>query len=454
LLTAERNYSTIEKELLSIVWSCKYFRQYLLGRKFTIVTDHRPLTWIFSVKDPSSRLLRWRLRLEEFDYEVKYKKGSSNTNADALSRIYLTEDCADGRDSKPELTKEEKLALFREMHDTPLGGHLGMNRTYDRIKQFTTWPGMKQELEDYIRKCDICQRNKITQNKTRMPMKITTTPELVWDKCALDIVGPLNQTVDGNKYVLTFQDELSKYTLAIPIVQQDAMTVARALVEEIVLKFGIPQSILTDQGSNFMSEVFGNVCKLLKIKRIKCTAYRPQTNGALERTHRVLVEYLRCFIFDDQINWDRWLSYATFVFNTTPHTSTGFTPHELLFGRKPNIPGLLQKDPPDIIYAYDDYVKELQSRLQSSYKVARNNLVRHKERSKEYHDRNVNTPLFTVGDKVLLHDESIRRGRSVKLSAPFIGPYDIIDIDDVNVTLKLPKNRTLKVHADRLKPFF
>ena len=92
--------------------------------------------------------------------------------------------------------------------------------------------------------------------------------------------------------------------------------------------------------------------------------------------------------------------------------------------------------------------------MQSSYKVARNNLVRHKERSKEYHDRNVNTPLFTVGDKVLLHDESIRRGRSAKLSAPFIGPYDIIDIDDVNVTLKLPKNRTLKVHADRLKPFF
>jgi len=178
------------------------------------------------------------------------------------------------------------------------------------------------------------------------------------------------------------------------------MTVARAFVEEIILKFGIPQSILTDQGSNFMCEVFGNVCKILKIKRIKCTAYHPQTNGALERTHRVLVKYLRCFILEDQSNWDKWLPYATFVFNTTPHTSTGFTPHELLFGRKPNIPGLLQRDPPDTVYAYDDFVKELQSRLQSSYQVATNNLVRHKERSKEYHDRNVNTPLFTTGDQV------------------------------------------------------
>ena len=104
------------------------------------------------------------------------------------------------------------------------------------------------------------------------------------------------------------------------------MPIARAFVEEIILKFGIHQAILTDQESNFMGDVFGNVCKLLKIKKIKCTAYHPQTNGALERTHRVLVEYLRCFILEDQCNWDKWVSYATFVFNTTPHTPTAFIP--------------------------------------------------------------------------------------------------------------------------------
>jgi len=73
------------------------------------------------------------------------------------------------------------------MHENPLGGHLEINRTYDRMKLFTTWPGMKQELEEYIRQCEICQRNKITQNKTKLPIKITTTPEIVWEKCALDI---------------------------------------------------------------------------------------------------------------------------------------------------------------------------------------------------------------------------------------------------------------------------
>ena len=142
------------------------------------------------------------------------------------------------------------------------------------------------------------------------------------------------------------------------------------------------------------------------------------------------------------------------MFNTTPHTATGFTPHELLFGRKPNIPGILYREPPETQYTYDNYVKELQSRLQSSYQTARASLNSQKQRSKEYHDRNVNTPLFAIGDKVLLHDEKVRRGRAAKLSPPWIGPYEIIDVDDVNITLKLPRNRTLKVHANRLKPFF
>ena len=91
LINAEKTYSTTQKELLAIVWGCKQFRQYLYGRKFTIVTDQKPLTWIFNVKDPSSRLFRWRLKLEEYDYDIIYKPGSKNTKAEALIRINMTE---------------------------------------------------------------------------------------------------------------------------------------------------------------------------------------------------------------------------------------------------------------------------------------------------------------------------------------------------------------------------
>jgi hypothetical protein len=186
---------------------------------------------------------------------------------------------------------------------------------------------MQQSSRKNKRDCEICQKNKITQNKTKIPLQITTTPYIVWEKCSLDIVGPLTPTLEGNKYLLTFQDELSKHTLASPIQQQYAETAAKVFIEEVVLKFGIPQTILTDHGSNFLSELFTNVRKMRKIRRIKTTACRPQANGALEGNHGVLVEYLRCFIFDDQTNWDKWISCATFVFYATPHTSTGYTPH-------------------------------------------------------------------------------------------------------------------------------
>jgi len=218
------------------------------------------------------------------------------------------------------------------------------------MKLFIAWPGMKQEIVDYIKKCEICQKNKITQHKVKMPLQINTTPGVVWGKCCMDTVGPLTVTTEGRKYILTFQDELSKYTIAIPRSRQDADPIARVFGEEIVLKFGIPQVILTDQGSTFLSELFTNVCKLLKIKKLKFSAFYPQTNGCLGRTHRVLAEYLRCYILEDQSDWNRWLPYATFVFNTTPHSSTGFTPHELLFERKPNIPAILQKGTQEIQY--------------------------------------------------------------------------------------------------------
>jgi hypothetical protein len=299
------------------VWACKQYRPYLYGKRFIIVADHKLLTWVFSVKDPSSRLLRWRLKLKEYDYQIIYKPGVRNTNADPLSRITMARVNHVEKENS-EIPNEDRKKILQEFHEQPIGGQLGMNKTIDRIKLYTTWPGMKQDIEDYIRKCVVCQKNKITQRKTKLPLHITDTPEFVWQNCSMDIVGPLTQTYDSNRYLLTFQDELSKYTLAIPIVQQDATTVAKVFVEQIVLKFGIPQTLLTDQGSNFLSKLFANTCKLVRIKRIKTRAYHPQTNGALERTHGVLVEYLRCYILENQTGWDKWNPYATFVFNTSP----------------------------------------------------------------------------------------------------------------------------------------
>lgn len=115
---SEQNYSTIEKELLAIVWASKYFRPYLFGNKFTIVTDHRPLTWLFSLKEPNSKLVRWRLKLEEFDYQIVYKKGVQNSNADALSRIQISSNNIEAYTT--ETSSEEDTASMSSLPSDPI----------------------------------------------------------------------------------------------------------------------------------------------------------------------------------------------------------------------------------------------------------------------------------------------------------------------------------------------
>jgi hypothetical protein len=202
----EENYSTVERELAAIVWGIKHFRRYLYGRKFKIFSDHKPLTWIMSVKDPGSRLMGWRIQLEEYDYEIMHKPGAQDSNADALSRIgSLTQ----GDGELGEIYPSKKLKILQENHDSVLGGHRGMKKTYKIIKRYYHWPNMKTEVENYVKKCAKCQLKKALRPKKRAPMQITTTARYPFEKCALDIVGPFTETASGIKYILPFLDDLS-----------------------------------------------------------------------------------------------------------------------------------------------------------------------------------------------------------------------------------------------------
>jgi hypothetical protein len=400
-----------------------------------------------SVKDPGSRLLRWRIQLEEYDYEIVYKPGVQNSNADALSRICTLESECEGPD---QINPDLKMKILQENHDSILGGHRGMNKTYEAIKGHYRWPNMRREVEEYVKRCEKCQLNKTLKPRGKAPMEITTTAQKPFEMCSLDIVGPLTESTSRNKYILTIQDSLSKFLIAVPIPQQDADTVARAFVLNVVLKFGAPAQVLTDQGSNFLSDLFKSMCRLLKLKKIQTTAFRPESNPSLE--HRVLAEYLRHYVREDQSNWDEWIPYATYVYNTTVHTATTFTPFELVYGFKSEVPSAL-REAPAAQYNYDNYLTELTGRLQSSHEVARQKLLDSKEKTKAYYDRDSETLEFQVGQKVLLFDETVRRGRSRKLSPQYIGPYEVLAVEGVNVVIK--KGRTAqRVHVNRIRPFY
>jgi len=240
-------------------------------------------------------------------------------------------------------TDEEKQQIIYEHHNSPLGGHSGVSRTLKRLKLNHDWRNIKKDVKRYIKHCELCQKNK-SHVKTKQPMMITSTVVKPFERICLDIVGSLPKTLMGNIYILTLQDELCRYALAIALSSTHAPTVAQAFVECFVCTYGIPKSILTDCGTNFLSDIFKNKCKLLDVKKIQTTAWHPQGNGFLERSHKTLKAYLRSFVNKDS-NWDKLLCYATFYYNTTVHTLTNFTPYELIFRIRPIISSTFHKEP-------------------------------------------------------------------------------------------------------------
>jgi len=174
---------------------------------------------------------------------------------------------------------------------------------------------MKKDIQDFIRTCREWQLKKLTRVKTKQPMVITDTPGMAFDKVSLDIMGPLPITENNYQYILTMQDLLTKYSVASPLQEATSLTIADAFTKEFICIYGAPRAILTDQGTNFWSALMRQLMKRFNI-HFKTTAYHPQSNGSLERSHHVLTEYLKTQI-NRESNWDEYIKLAMFSYNTS-----------------------------------------------------------------------------------------------------------------------------------------
>ena len=348
--------------------------------------------------------------------------------------------------------REEIAKILKEYHSSITAGHSGISKTCTRIKQKYYWPTLRRDVEKFVKHCDSCQRNKLVRKKNLQPMEITTTSKTSFNKIFLDIVGPLHDTESNNKYIITLQDDLSKYSQAYPVLNHTAETVAQVFVEQFICRFGSPNIIVTDQGTEFMSDLFKNVAKLFKIRKFNATAYHPQTNGALERSHQGLLDYIKHYTEQYKTTWDTWINFAMFSYNTTPHTVTKFTPYELIFGRRANLPSLLtgSNEP---MYTYEDYLSELKLRLSQSFNCARENILNHKEKNKVYYDRQSRPVSYNVGDFVLLERQVFASNKSKKLQPRYEGPYEVLSVESPNCTIRYKNNKNLKIHFNRIKPY-
>lgn len=357
-----------------------------------------------------------------------------------IPRLLITKDVTRISD------EDTKIVILNDFHLLPTSGHAGVNRMLNNIQRYYFWPGLSNDVNNYVKKCKSCQIQKHSNNHVRQPMVITTTPNSSFERISLDIMGPLDIDNYNNKYILTLQCDLTKYVEAYPIDKKETELVARLFVNNFILRYGIPKEIITDQGKEFMSSVMSEVCSLLNIKKLNSTAYHHETLGGLENTHKSLGAFLRIQCDNNKTDWSSWLPFWSFSFNTTVHSETKYSPFELVFGKLCNLPNNLQNDV-DPLYNYNSYPLELKFRLQKAHKDARDNLLESKNIRKLYYDKKSNPAHYKIGDLILLKNQI-----GNKLDKIYTGPYTVIDVQSPNVKI-LKNNKEYLVHNNNTKLF-
>ena len=240
-----------------------------------------------------------------------------------------------------EYNKEEIEEILQENHDKI--GHPGIQKTYERIKERYKIPDLMKRIEQRIKHCDTCQTGKTMRIRPKEEPVMTDTLLEPNEKIAMDILGPLKKTKTGNQYILSIHDELTKYFVLVPLKTQQTESIWNALLDHYIYIFSAPKKILTDRGQSFISELMQRYEEAFKIKHIKTTSFHPQSNGSLERTHAVISDMLKSIQKNTDQEWDKLLNFLCLAYNTMVHDATGFTPFELTYGRKANLPSTISK---------------------------------------------------------------------------------------------------------------
>lgn len=239
----------------------------------------------------------------------------------------------------------------------------------------------------------------------------------------MDVVGPLERSKAGHRYILVICDYATRYPEAFPLRNTKARQVANSLIQ-LFSRVGVPKEILTDQGTNFTSKILRQVYSLLGIRGIKTTPYHPQTDGMVERFNQTLKSMLRKFVSESGADWDQWLPYLLFAYREVPQASTGFSPFELLFGREVRGPldilresweGDAPHQPTNIV----SYVLKMLEKLDQLSSRAHQHLAQAQTRQKTWYDQTARSRTFVSGQKVLLLLPSSESSLLAKWQGPF-----------------------------------
>lgn len=327
-------------------------------------------------------------------------------------------------------------------HKSLLGGHVGSEKMYRTICKFYKWDNMQKDIKTFVSKCSVCEKTKIITN-TKIPMQISSLGEALFDHTFIDFVGPISNSTEGHKYIFTAVCDLTKFLVAVPTKDCTALTAAECILEHIICRYNFPSRLISDNATSFTSQLIKELTNLFLIKKIFTTAYHPQSN-IVERTHRVLNSYLRAFTAKNKDEWHQLLKYATFVYNNTIHSTTGYTPHELAHGFKIQIPNHLTK--PKLTYNYDNFADMTRNNIAKAIEISKDHLLNKKIQNKQYYDTNAKDLEVNIGDLILVKSQVKKH----KFSNVYDGPFKVTDSTDSYVEIMKNGKRT-KVHKNLIK---
>jgi hypothetical protein len=451
---AELNWSTIEKEAYAIFSTLTKFAHLLRDSKFLLRTDHKNLTYINL--GVSQKVQRWKLALQEFDFDIEHVAGIDNTVADAFSRLCPPpiHDVNILRIEDVTIPPEARLRISQ--HHGPLVGHFGVEKTMKMLhKNQLRWRHMRAHVRKFIHECPSCQ--KLSQIKPAIKaFRFTAASYHPMDVLNIDTIGPVAKDDFGNEHIIVIIDAFTRWVELYPVPDTSAKAAARALLQH-ASTFGVPGLLRSDRGSQYVNDIIADFSILTMTDQDHGVAYSKEENTIVERTNKEVLRHLRAIIFDKRIqcNWSMdHLPLVKRILNAEQKTSTGVSPAELLFGNaidigrrilyEPSLPA--GQEPIQLSEYMNNLLMQQNNLLQVAFETQQRTDTHHMS---QYDD---DFTEFPINSYVLVEPPE---GSAPKLNMRKKGPFLVVNHIGNVYTLKhlLNNRKDFDIHISRLTPF-
>jgi len=336
-------------------------------------------------------------------------------------------------------------------HNDKLSGHRGFRATIDLLGKNVWFRSMRNKTLKYIRTCHICQMNKSGPRLIPVLQPLVNTRPM--QRVQIDLVGPLPISDEKYQYILVVRDAFTRFVILKPLRTKEAKEVVLQFLQVIGI-FGVPGTILSDNGKEFKNQFSLELSKALGIRRQFSTPYRPQTNGAVERCnrsiHSILTSYLRSGKDEKHNNWPRLLPFVEYSLNTSINRSTGFCAFQLMFGHAPNMPGFLNEDEPT---TEREHVQSITHQFWKIWQLANQNRIEANDQMVLQQPK-INPHSYTQGQLVKIFSWK-RAGpeQSAKWLAKWLGPFQIVKVlSGTNIQITDGKKKQI-IHVTRTLPY-